>query len=687
MKKIKLTKNNILIISILMLSAFLNFFNISIEGYANEYYSAGVKSMLMNFKNFFFVSFDPGGFVSIDKPPLGFWIQTISAYIFGFHGWSVILPQAIAGVISVWLVYYLVKKSFNVAAGLISALVLAVTPVFVATSRNNTIDNLLILFLLLACVSIMKAAEEGSLKYLIICMVLIGLGFNIKMLQAYMIIPAVYLVYLFSNKLKVKKRIAHLLIGTVILVTVSLSWAIVVDMVPSTERPYVGSSTNNSVMELIIDHNGLKRLGLDSLLKNNSSSSSVNNKKQIMNNGKQQGKTTPNNSFKGNGSFRANAKDAPVSKQGSFAPKQSGVIHRQGGFTHNQSESAGIFRLFGSSMSDQISWFLPLALLGFIAAAIKEKMKFKFDNNRKLSLLLWISWLMPVSAYFSFTKGLFHNYYLSMLAPPIAALVGIGISALWNQYNEQGIKKWFLPIALAINGIVQILILSYDKIWGRSLIPIVAMLCFGSSIVLLSIQLIRKPVKKSIKKVFAVMCMVSLLISPTLWSFTPMLYGEQGGMPSAGPNLSNKRSGNEETFSEEKLITFLENNKKDEKYLVAVPSAQMMGSSLILKTGEPVMALGGFGGRDNILTISELKKLVDEGVVRYFLIQDPTRSTITPNRDKNSELEIWIKNNGVLVPEEEWKDENQVSKASKNINGRVNLNNSLQLYDLNPKSN
>jgi len=245
-----------------MLSAILNFANIGIEGYANTFYAAGVKSMMMNFKNFFFASFDPAGFVTIDKPPFGFWLQTISAKIFGFSGWSIILPQALAGVISVWVIYHLVKRSFGNSAGLIAALCLAVTPIFVASSRNNTIDNLLVLSLVLACWALLIAAEKGKVRYLILSLVIVGIGFNIKMVEAYLVAPAIYITYLLSSALPFKKKIKHLVLGSVVLLVVSLSWAIITDLVPTANRPFIGSSTNNTVMELIIGHNGLQRIGL-----------------------------------------------------------------------------------------------------------------------------------------------------------------------------------------------------------------------------------------------------------------------------------------------------------------------------------------------------------------------------------------------------------------------------------------
>ena len=106
---------------ILVLSTMLHFLRLEQEGFANLYYAAGVKSMLMNWYNFFFVSFDPGGFITIDKPPVGFWLQTLSAKVFGFQGWSLILPQALGGLISVLLIYWIVRKYHGEKAGLVSA--------------------------------------------------------------------------------------------------------------------------------------------------------------------------------------------------------------------------------------------------------------------------------------------------------------------------------------------------------------------------------------------------------------------------------------------------------------------------------------------------------------------------------------------------------------------------------------
>jgi len=245
---------------ILLLALFLHFFRLEQEGYANLYYAAAVKSQLTSWHNFFFNSFDPGGFVTVDKPPLGLWVQTASAALFGFSGFSLLLPQAAAGVLSVLLLYHLVRRTFGPPAGLTAALVLAITPISVAANRNNTMDSQLVLVLLLAAWAVIRAAETGRLRWLLACATLVGLGFNIKMLQAFMVLPAFYLLYLVGSPARWWKRLVHLGLATVVLLIVSFAWAVAVDLTPPDARPYIGSSSDNSVLELVIGHNGMSRL-------------------------------------------------------------------------------------------------------------------------------------------------------------------------------------------------------------------------------------------------------------------------------------------------------------------------------------------------------------------------------------------------------------------------------------------
>jgi 4-amino-4-deoxy-L-arabinose transferase-like glycosyltransferase len=246
--------------AVMLLSIFMNFFQLGQNGYGNLYYAAGVKSMADNLHNFFFVSFDPGGFVTIDKPPLGFWLQTLSSKIFGFTPFSIFLPQAVCGVLAVLLLYYLVQRHFGFVAGLVAALALAVSPISVVTDRNNTIDGTLALVILLAAWAVIHAAETGKLRWLLLSGVFVGLGFNVKMAEAYLVVPALGLTYLLCAPRTIWTRIWHLLLVAVVMFAISISWALAVDLTPVAQRPYVGSTQDNSELSLAFGYNGLSRL-------------------------------------------------------------------------------------------------------------------------------------------------------------------------------------------------------------------------------------------------------------------------------------------------------------------------------------------------------------------------------------------------------------------------------------------
>ncbi|MDQ4042633.1 MAG: glycosyltransferase family 39 protein, partial [Actinomycetota bacterium] len=314
--------------AILVLSALLNLYNLTGEGYSNDYYAATVKNMLTSWSNFFFVSFD-AGFVSVDKPPLGLWIQAASAYLFGFHGWALLLPQALAGVLSVAVLYHLVRRTFGPVAGLLSALALAVTPISVAVQRNNVMDALLILALLLAAWAFVVAAERGSLRWLLLGAVIVGLGFNIKMLQAFLVLPAFYLLYLLAARASWRRRILHLVVATLALLVVSLSWAVAVDLIPAGERPYVGSSPDDSVLGLVLGYNGFDRLlGISS------------------------------------------------GSDGESIP--AGAPGGPGGGTMELGDP-GPLRLLNGRLAGQASWLLPLAVVGLVAAVWQRRPRLPLD--------------------------------------------------------------------------------------------------------------------------------------------------------------------------------------------------------------------------------------------------------------------------------------------------------------------
>lgn len=692
MKSVKFVKEKLALFAVMALSAVLNLANLGAEGYGNEYYAAGVKSMLVNFKNFFFVSSDPGGFVSIDKPPLGFWIQTLSARVFGFSGWSILLPQALAGVVSVVILYYMVKRSFGKAAALVSALCLAVTPVFVAASRNNTVDNLLVMVLLFACMFLSRAAEKGKFKYLLISLVLVGVGFNIKMLQAYMVIPAVYITYLISAAAPVKKKVKHLVIGTAVLVVVSLSWAAAVDLVPAGSRPFVGSSTNNTVMDLILGHNGIERLsssgGMGGGPGGNIQGGNMAYFKKDRNPSGAQN-VPPNGGFQGvsGGNFKDGSQQnggpqmqmpqgAGQNKKGIQQMGRNGLSGNFGGQTE-----AGVTRLFSKNiLSDQIVWFLPLSLLGFIAAAIVEKLKIPFDNRKKLDLILWMMWLLPEFIYFSYTKGLFHQYYLTMMAPPAAALSGIGLVSMWKLYRGGSkVKSMLLPASFVVEGALHLMMLSYfySSISAavKGIIIAAAVLSFASSALLVIYK--NRAGNAGFAKILASLAFAGILVTPSIGSAAAVVHGVNGSMPAAGLELLSSDTGSGNTGMKnrfgssndsKKLISFLDSHIKNEKYDLVVSSSNA-AAEMIIKSGRSIMPLGGFTGSDKILSLSQFKEIVKKGEVRYVL---------TGGMGRNSQdIMSWVQKNGKLVPENQWKNTTSVGKT---VNpGEMN---SQSLYDL-----
>jgi 4-amino-4-deoxy-L-arabinose transferase-like glycosyltransferase len=224
------------LVGIILLAAGLRLMWLDQNGYGNSYDSAAVRSMLASVKNFFFGSFDPIGVVTVDKPPVAIWIQAISTKVLGFSGFSLLLPQALMGVASVWLIYHLVRRVFGGGDGLLASLILAIAPIGVAMDRDKLPDPALVLVLLLAAWALTRAAGTGRLRTLLLSTALVGIGFQVKMLAAFVVLPTFYLVYMLAAPVGWRTRFAHLTAATGVLVASSLAWPIAVEMTASACR-------------------------------------------------------------------------------------------------------------------------------------------------------------------------------------------------------------------------------------------------------------------------------------------------------------------------------------------------------------------------------------------------------------------------------------------------------------------
>lgn len=251
----------LILVAIMAFSLGLHLYNIESIGDSNAYYAAAVESMTQSWSNFFFVAAEPGGSVTVDKPPLGLWIEAVFAYFLGVSGFTTSLPNILAGVMGLPILYFLVKKYAGELAGLVAAFVMASTPVYLATNRNNTMDGMLVFFLLLAAWAFVRATETGKMRWALLGGFIVGLGFNVKMAQAFLPLPTFYALYFFGSKENWIRKIFNLGAATALMLVVALSWAIVVDLVPADSRPYIGSSSDNSVIGLILEHNAASRIG------------------------------------------------------------------------------------------------------------------------------------------------------------------------------------------------------------------------------------------------------------------------------------------------------------------------------------------------------------------------------------------------------------------------------------------
>jgi 4-amino-4-deoxy-L-arabinose transferase-like glycosyltransferase len=652
-----------------LISIFMNFYQLGQNGFGNLYYASAIRSMLDNWHNFFFVSFDPGGFVSIDKPPLGFWLQAASAKVFGFTPFSIFLPQALAGVCSVLLLYYLVRRHFGVVAGLLAALALAIGPISVVTNRNNTIDSTLVLVMLLGAWAVLRAAETGKLRWLLLCAVFVGLGFNIKMLEAYLVVPAYGLLYLLAAPRRIWVRIGHLALAALLMLSISLSWAVAVDLTPASQRPYVGSSQDNSELSLALGYNGIQRLlgvfgfgGRNAGNAGNAGTTNGSTAQQLPPTGTGSGTIT--------GDF-----SQPAAGGSGQTPQGLGSGGGGGGGSSGMFNTGnpGLLRLFNEPLGGQIVWLLPMALLGMLALAWQRRPRFREDRQQQ-SLILWGVWLLTMAVFFSIA-GFFHQYYLSTFAPAICALFGIGVVVMWQDYRCSGWRGWLLPLALLLTALEQIHIIVSDPSWGMWLIPLIAIPCALAAVILFAARLIPR-LRLNVRVLVPALCaaLLALMLTSAVWSTIPVLANVSASLPVAGPSGQSGVGLGRSSTADTALIRYLEAHKGSAKYLVAVASSNE-ADSIILETNQPVMALGGFSGSDPILTTAQLSALVKNGTVRYFLINGSGGGG--PGGSSQSALITWIMQHCTAVPSSQW----QSTSTSSGSGGFGGFGGAGQLYE------
>ena len=598
--------------AILALSMVLDTYRLADNGYANTFYSAGAKSMLRSLHNFLYASFDPGGLITIDKPPLGVWVQVASAKLFGLSPLSLLLPEALLGVLAVLALYLVVAPRFGVAAGLGSALALAVFPSFVAVSRDNGVDPLLIFLMVCACGAALSAVESGRWRSLLACALLVGLAFNTKTLAAYLILPGIAFAYLLCAPRSLSSRAWRLAAAGLLMGAVSFSWIALVELTPAHSRPFVGSSTDNSELGLTFSYNGFGRVG-----------GQVGGPGQIP---------------VASGAFlqTPHSPGHPVRPGAAPSkPKPRPNVLPNGRYRNPISfgEAPGPWRLFGKGLGDQGAWMLPFALAGLLALLLDllnpvagrtqpahvgrmsvdwmARMPDRRDPRLAATLVLG-GWFVCEAAVLSLSKGIVHPYYVSALGPPAAALIGAG-AWLFARFGQQ--RDWrfaLLPCAVAATAGVQVVLLRQQHYMTWFAVPLILAAVTG-----VALSAIRRLAPAAVG--FA---LLALCVAPAAFAATTWLAPVYGTFPAAGPHESTGMGlydlSRKNVLLDRALMTYVAAHRPGRRWAVLM-DASPTAAPLILM-GLDAGALAGYSGTDPAVDGPTLARLLAHGEARYVVL-------------------------------------------------------------------
>jgi 4-amino-4-deoxy-L-arabinose transferase-like glycosyltransferase len=462
--------------AVMSLAAVLNLWALSRNGWANDYYAAAVKSMSSSWHDFLFASLDKGGVMTVDKPPLALWVQALSVRVFGFHSLSILVPQALMGVASVALVYDLVRRRFGRVGGFAAGLALALTPIAVAISRHDNPDSLLVLCSVAALWCTVRAFDAApgstsrhwlgtSTRWLVAAGVCVGLGFETKMLVALVVVPGIAAAWLWIAPAARGRvhALRQLLVGGVALLLVGGAWPLLVELTPAADRPWVSGTSNNTILSLIFEYNGVGRV--------------------------------------------------------------DGQSGGPGGTASNMFGGAtGPLRLLNSALGGQAGWLLGFALLAGVAILAASRLR---RADARSGWLLAVGGAFATTAVlFSFASGIFHPYYVSLLAPFAAALVGAGAAQLAGGGRE---ARVLAPLAV-MGGVTCELVVRADYPGQLTWLPPV-LIVVGALAVLALVAFSSRTVRVAVLAAV----LAALLAAPAVWAVDTLGYATSSTFPSGGP--------------------------------------------------------------------------------------------------------------------------------------------------------
>jgi len=462
------------LLGLIALAGTLNLWALSRNGWANDYYSAAVRSMSSSWHNFLFGSLDASGVMTVDKPPLALWIQSLSVRVFGYHSLSILVPQALIGVATVALVYDLVRRRFGRLGGFVAGLALALTPITVAISRHNNPDALLILCCVAALWCTVRALEaepsRTQTRWLVLAGVAVGLGFETKMAVALMVVPGIAAAWLWiapadGNPTHPRLHaLRQLLAGGVAMVLVGGAWPLLVELTPAADRPWISGTSDNKILSLISEYNGVGRID---------------------------GQTG--------------------------GPGGAGGGSVFGG-------TAGPLRLLNSALGGQAGWLLGFALVSGIGILVASRLR--RADPRSGWLIAVGGALLVTAVVFSDAKGIFHPYYVSLLAPFVAALVGAGAA----QLLKGGLNARIVgPLAVVAGVATELTVLSRYPGQLTWLAPVLIAVGVLAALALAAFA------ERRVRLAALAAVLAALLVAPAAWAVDTLGHATSGTFPAGGP--------------------------------------------------------------------------------------------------------------------------------------------------------
>lgn len=590
---------------ILILALFLYSWQIGNTS-TNAYYTQLITTMTKSWHAFWVAGFDPNNVSTGTQPPVALWFMAISAKCFGVHAWSLVLPSIGFGVGSVALIYQLVTPTFGRISGRLAALAMTLTPVVVTNLRANNLDMTLLFFLLLGCLFLEKALSQDHLGWLIGSFAMIGIAFNIKLMQAFLILPIMVIIYWLATTTSWRRKLTHLSLAAVTLIALSVVWPLSIDLTTTQ------MATQTSALQLAFSTNTNQSLLAQSSY---TSDTSTTQPQQLANSTTHPNRTTAT-------SMTSSATNRPDPNQATATT------------------TATTQSLVQATVGSQGSWLLPFAILGLfggLSAFRESKRKWWQLTNKQQQLLLWAGWLLPI--YGLLMIHAFQADTLVMLAPAIAALFGITLPVLIRLYHRSTLNNWqyyLLPLAIVTTTSLQAwYVYNYYALFAWLLLAIGAVI---------SMVLISGRQRRAIRWLIS-LGLLTIAIAPAWWSLTPAL---------AATTTTTSTSSASSATLDTKLLNYLTNNQGTAKYLMATDQTAT-AAPYMMKTGQPAIALGGYSGKTATLTLSQFKHLVASGQVRFYYTTGNTSSTA---------ITRWIKANAKKIAPSQYQTRPTLAKPN-----------------------